>query len=146
MSKAVASVGELLATSAGGDPYTAIARYIAAIAAGVSAVTTIASLISQLVKIPAFEKGGTTEANKPFIAGEKGREIGFGVYSGKVYDFSKPTLFKANEPINIKNATETRQIINNNEYNKDVTLHNEVVVQVIDNKRVQKYFKLGGKA
>lgn len=146
MSKAVASVGELLATSAGGDPYTAIARYIAAIAAGVSAVTTIASLISQLVKIPAFEKGGTTEANKPFIAGEKGREIGFGVYSGKVYDFSKPTLFKANEPINIKNANETRQIINNNEYNKDVTLHNEVVVQVIDNKRVQKYFKLGGKA
>ena len=146
MSKAVASVGELLATSAGGDPYSAIARYIAAISAGVTAVTTISSLISQLVKIPAFEKGGTAEANKPFIAGEKGREIGFGVYSGKVYDFSKPTLFKANEPINIKNATETRQIINNNEYNKDVTLHNEVVVQVIDNKRVQKYFKLGGKA
>ena len=146
MSKAVASVGELLATSAGGDPYTAIARYIAAISAGVTAVTTISSLIAQLIKIPAFEKGGTAQANKPFIAGEKGREIGFGVYSGKVYDFSKPTLFKANEPINIKNATETRQIINNNEYNKDVTLHNEVVVQVIDNKRVQKYFKLGGKA
>ena len=142
MSKAVASVGELLATSAGGDPYTAIARYIAAIAAGVSAVTTIASLISQLIKIPAFEKGGTAEANRPFIAGEKGREIGFGVYSGKVYDFSKPTLFKANEPINIKNATETRQIINNNEYNKDVTLHNEVVVQVIDNKRIEKFFKI----
>ena len=147
MSKAVASVGELLATSAGGDPYTAIARYIAAISAGVTAVTTISSLIAQLIKIPAFEKGGTAEANKPFIAGEKGREIGFGVYSGKVYDFSKPTLFKANEPINIKNATETKQIINNtNEYNKDVTLHNEVVVQVIDNKRVKKYFKLGGKA
>lgn len=146
MSKAVASVGELLATSATGDPYTAIARYIAAIAAGISAVTTVASLISQLVRIPAFEKGGTAEANKPFIAGEKGREVGFGVYSGKVYDFSKPTLFKANEPINIKNATETRQIINNNEYNKDVTLHNEVVVQVIDNTRVKKYFKLGGKA
>lgn len=147
MSKAVASVGELLATSAGGDPYTAIARYIAAIAAGITAVTTISSLISQLIKIPAFEKGGTAQANKPFIAGEKGREIGFGVYSGKVYDFSKPTLFKANEPINIKNASETRQIINNtNEYNKDVTLHNEVVVQVIDNTRVKKYFKLGGKA
>ena len=146
MSKAVASVGELLSTSAGGDPYTAIARYIAAISAGVTAVTTISSLIAQLIKIPAFEKGGTAEANKPFIAGEKGREIGFGVYSGKVYDFSKPTLFKANEPINIKNANETRQIINNNEYNKDVTLHNEVVVQVIDNKRVKKYFKLGGKA
>ena len=128
MSKAVASVGELLSTSAGGDPYTAIARYIAAISAGVTAVTTISSLIAQLIKIPAFEKGGTAEANKPFIAGEKGREIGFGVYSGKVYDFSKPTLFKANEPINIKNATETKQIINNtNEYNKDVTLHNEVV-------------------
>ncbi|MBQ2176492.1 MAG: hypothetical protein II453_16005, partial [Alphaproteobacteria bacterium] len=142
MSKAVASVGELLATSAGGDPYTAIARYIAAIAAGISAVTTISSLISQLIKIPAFEKGGVAEANKPFIAGEKGREIGFGVYSGKVYDFSKPTLFKANEPINIKNATETRQIINNNEYNKDVTLHNEVVVQVIDNKRIEKFFKI----
>ena len=142
MSKAVASVGELLATSAGGDPYTAIARYIAAIAAGVSAVTTVAALISQLIKIPAFEKGGTAQANKPFIAGEKGHEIGFGVYSGKVYDFSKPTLFKANEPINIKNASETRQIINNNEYNKDVTLHNEVVVQVIDNKRIEKFFKI----
>lgn len=146
MSKAVASVGELLATSAGGDAYSAVARYIAAIAAGVSAVTTISTLISKLLNIPAYEKGGLAEANKPFIAGEKGREIGFGVYSGKVYDFSKPTLFKANEPINIKNATETRNIINNNEYNKDVTLHNEVVVQVIDNKRVQKYFKLGGKA
>lgn len=142
MSKAVASVGELLATSAGGDPYTAIARYIAAISAGVTAVTTIASLISQLVKIPAFEKGGTAQANKPFIAGEKGREIGFGVYSGKVYDFSKPTLFKANEPINIKNANETRQIINNNEYNKDVTLHNEISVQVIDNTRINKFFKI----
>ena len=142
MSKAVASVGELLATSAGGDPYTAIARYIAAISAGVTAVTTISSLIAQLIKIPAFEKGGTAEANKPFIAGEKGREIGFGVYSGKVYDFSKPTLFKANEPINIKNATETRQIINNNEYNKDVTLHNEISVQVIDNTRINKFFKI----
>ena len=142
MSKAVASVGELLATSAGGDPYTAIARYIAAIAAGVTAVTTISSLIAQLIKIPAFEKGGTAQANKPFIAGEKGREIGFGVYSGKVYDFSKPTLFKANEPINIKNATETKQIINNNEYNKDVTLHNEISVQVIDNTRINKFFKI----
>ena len=147
MSNAVASVGLLLRKETEGDTYSAIARYIAAIAAGVSAVTTVASLISQLVRIPAFEKGGTAEANKPFIAGEKGREIGFGVYSGKVYDFSKPTLFKANEPINIKNATETKQIINNtNEYNKDVTLHNEVVVNVIDNKRVQKYFKIGGKA
>ena len=147
MSNAVASVGLLLRKETEGDTYSAIARYIAAIAAGVSAVTTVASLISQLVRIPAFEKGGTAQANKPFIAGEKGREIGFGVYSGKVYDFSKPTLFKANEPINIKNASETKQIINNNnEYNKDVTLHNEVVVQVIDNKRVQKYFKLGGKA
>lgn len=142
MSKAVASVGELLSTSAGGDPYTAIARYIAAISAGVTAVTTISSLIAQLIKIPAFEKGGTAQANKPFIAGEKGREIGFGVYSGKVYDFSKPTLFKANEPINIKNATETRQIINNNEYNKDVTLHNEISVQVIDNTRINKFFKI----
>lgn len=146
ISQAVASVGKLLATESEGDPYTAIARYIAAVAAGVSAVTTVATLISRMLNIPAFEKGGTAQANKPFIAGEKGREIGFGVYSGKVYDFSKPTLFKANEPINIKNATETRQIINNNEYNKDVTLHNEVVVQVIDNTRVKKYFKLGGKA
>ncbi|MBQ1719627.1 MAG: hypothetical protein II027_03155 [Bacteroidales bacterium] len=147
MSEAVASVGKLLAKETEGDTYSAVARYIAAIAAGISAVTTVASLISQLVRIPAFEKGGTAEANKPFIAGEKGREIGFGVYSGKVYDFSKPTLFKANEPINIKNANETKQIINNtNEYNKDVTLHNEVVVNVIDNKRVQKYFKIGGKA
>ncbi|MBQ1760305.1 MAG: hypothetical protein IIZ94_11545 [Prevotella sp.] len=146
MSNAVASVGLLLRKETEGDTYSAIARYIAAIAAGVSAVTTVASLISQLVRIPAFEKGGTAQANKPFIAGEKGREIGFGVYSGKVYDFSKPTIFKANEPINIKNATETKQIINNNEYNKDVTLHNEVVVNVIDNKRVQKYFKIGGKA
>lgn len=146
MSNAVASVGLLLRKETEGDTYSAIARYIAAIAAGVSAVTTVAALISQLIKIPAFEKGGTAQANKPFIAGEKGREIGFGVYSGKVYDFSKPTLFKANEPINIKNATETKQIINNNEYNKDVTLHNEVVVQVIDNARVKKYFKLGGKA
>ncbi|MBQ4009206.1 MAG: hypothetical protein II604_00715 [Bacteroidales bacterium] len=147
MSNAVASVGLLLRKETEGDTYSAIARYIAAIAAGVSAVTTVASLISQLVRIPAFEKGGTAQANKPFIAGEKGREIGFGVYSGKVYDFSKPTIFKANEPINIKNANETKQIINNtNEYNKDVTLHNEVVVNVIDNKRVQKYFKIGGKA
>ena len=146
MSKAISSVGLLLVKETEGDTYSAIARYIAAIAAGVSAVTTVASLISKILQIPAFAKGGTAEANKPFIAGEKGREIGFGEYSGKVYDFSKPTLFKANEPINIKNATETRQIINNNEYNKDVTLHNEVVVNVIDNKRVQKYFKIGGKA
>lgn len=142
MSNAVASVGKLLETSAGGDTYTAVARYIAAISAGITAVTTISSLISQLIKIPAFKKGGTAEANKPFIAGEKGREIGFGVYSGKVYDFSKPTLFKANEPINIKNAAETRQIINNNEYNKDVTLHNEISVQVIDNTRINKFFKI----
>lgn len=144
MSKAVASVGELLATSAGGDAYSAVARYIAAIAAGVSAVTTISTLISKLLNIPAYEKGGLAEANKPFIAGEKGREIGFGVHSGKVYDFSKPTLFKANEPINIKNATETRQIINNNttEYNKDVTLHSEISVQVIDNTRINKFFKI----
>ena len=144
MSNAVASVGLLLRKETEGDTYSAVARYIAAIAAGVSAVTTVASLISQLVRIPAFEKGGTAQANKPFIAGEKGREIGFGVYSGKMYDFSKPTLFKANEPINIKNATETRQIINNNttEYNKDVTLHSEISVQVIDNKRIEKYFRL----
>ena len=142
MSNAVASVGLLLRKETEGDTYSAIARYIAAIAAGVSAVTTVASLISQLVRIPAFEKGGTAQANKPFIAGEKGREIGFGVYSGKVYDFSKPTLFKANEPINIKNAQETRQIINNNEYNKDVTLHNEISVQVIDNTRINKFFKI----
>ena len=147
ISNAVASVGLLLRKETEGDTYSAVVRYIAAIAAGISAVTTVAALISQLVQIPQFAKGGTAEANKPFIAGEKGREIGFGVYSGKMYDFSKPTLFKANEPINIKNATETRQIINNtNEYNKDVTLHNEVVVQVIDNTRVKKYFKLGGKA
>ena len=142
MSNAVASVGKLLETSAGGDTYTAVARYIAAISAGIAAVTTISSLIAQLVQIPQYAKGGVAEADKPFIAGEKGREIGFGVYSGKVYDFSKPTLFKANEPINIKNATETKQIINNNEYNKDVTLHNEVVVQVIDNKRIEKFFKI----
>ena len=142
MSNAVASVGKLLETSAGGDTYTAVARYIAAITAGITAVTTISSLIAQLVQIPQYAKGGVAEANKPFIAGEKGREIGFGVYSGKVYDFSKPTLFKANEPINIKNATETRNIITNNEYNKDVTLHNEVVVQVIDNKRIEKFFKI----
>ena len=146
MANAVASVGTLLATSAEAPPLVAVANYIAAIAAGVSAVATISTLIAQLVQIPQYAKGGTAQANQPFIAGEKGREIGFGVYSGRVYDFSKPTLFKANEPINIKNATETRQIINNNEYNKDVTLHNEVVVNVIDNKRVQKYFKLGGKA
>lgn len=142
MSNAVASVGKLLETSAGGDTYTAVARYITAITAGITAVTTISSLIAQLVEIPQYAKGGVAEANQPFIAGEKGREIGFGIYSGRVYDFSKPTLFKANEPINIKNATETRQIINNNEYNKDVTLHNEVVVQVIDNKRIEKFFKI----
>lgn len=142
MSKAISSVGLLLVKETEGDTYSAIARYIAAIAAGVSAVTTVASLISKILQIPTFAKGGTAQANKPFIAGEKGREIGFGVYSGKVYDFSKPTLFKANEPINIKNASETRQIINNNEYNKDVTLHNEIVVQVIDNKRIEKFFKI----
>lgn len=139
MSKAVASVGELLATSASGDPYTAIARYIAAIAAGVSAVTTIATLISRLVQIPQFAEGGVAEADKPFIAGEKGREIGFGQRTGKVYDFAKPMIFRANEPIRIHNAKETKQIINNN---KDVTLHNEISVQVIDNKRVEKYFKI----
>ena len=83
------------------------------------------------------------EANKPFIAGEKGREIGFGMRTGKVYDFSKPTIFKANEPINIKNATETKQIINNNEYNKDVTLQSNIVVQVVDSTRIKKFFKLG---
>lgn len=142
MSNAVASVGKLLETSAGGDTYTAVARYIAAITAGITAVTTISSLIAQLVQIPQYAKGGVAEANKPFIAGEKGREIGFGMQTGKVYDFSKPTLFKANEPINIKNANETRNIITNNEYNKDVTLHNEVVVQIIDNKRIEKFFKI----
>ena len=142
MSKAISSVGLLLVKETEGDTYSAVARYIAAIAAGVSAVTTVSTLITKLLNIPAFERGGTAEANKPFIAGEKGREIGFGVYSGKVYDFSKPTLFKANEPINIKNATETRQIINNNEYNKDVTLHNEISVQVIDNTRINKFFKI----
>lgn len=139
MSKAVASVGELLATSASGDPYSAIARYIAAIAAGISAVTTIATLISRLVQIPQFAEGGVAEADKPFIAGEKGREIGFGQRTGKVYDFAKPMIFRANEPIRIHNAKETKQIINNN---KDVTLHNEISVQVIDNKRVEKYFKI----
>ena len=142
MSKAVASVGELLATSAGGDPYTAIARYIAAIAAGVSAVTTISTLISRLLNIPAYEKGGVAEADKPFIAGEKGREIGFGQRTGKVYDFASPAIYKAPEPVAIKTASETQRIVNN-EYNKDVTLHNEVVVQVIDNKRIEKYFKIG---
>lgn len=141
MSKAVASVGELLATSATGDPYTAIARYIAAIAAGVSAVTTITTLISRLLNIPAYEKGGLAEADKPFIAGEKGREIGFGQRTGKVYDFASPAIYKAPEPIAIKTASETNRIINN-EYNKDVTLHNEVVVQVIDNKRIEKFFKI----
>ena len=145
MSKAVASVGELLATSAGGDPYTAIARYIAAIAAGVSAVATISTLISRLLNIPAYEKGGLAEADKPFIAGEKGREIGFGQRTGKVYDFASPAIYKAPEPVAIKTASETNRIINN-EYNKDVTLHNEVVVQVIDNKRVEKYFKIGRKS
>ncbi|MBQ5900845.1 MAG: hypothetical protein IIW86_03180 [Clostridia bacterium] len=96
-----------------------------------------------MISIPQYAKGGTAEANKPFIAGEKGREIGFGMRTGKVYDFSKPTLFKANEPISIKNAQETKQIINNNtEYNKDVTLKNTIMVKVIDNARVVKYFKL----
>ena len=141
MSKAVASVGELLATSAGGDTYTAVARYIAAIAAGVSAVTTIATLISRLVQIPQFAEGGVAEADKPFIAGEKGREIGFGQRTGKVYDFAKPMIFKANEPIRIHNAKETKQIVNN-EYNKDVTIHNTLDVKVIDNTRVERFFKL----
>ncbi|MBQ1730837.1 MAG: hypothetical protein II037_01360, partial [Bacteroidales bacterium] len=143
ISHAVGSVGELLATSAGGDAYSAVARYIAAIAAGATAVATVISLVSQMISIPQYAKGGTAEANKPFIAGEKGREIGFGMRTGKVYDFSKPTLFKANEPISIKNAQETKQIINNNtEYNKDVTLKNTIMVKVIDNARVVKYFKL----
>ena len=143
MANAVASVGLLLRKETEGDTYSAIARYIAAIAAGVAAIATISTLIAQLVQIPQYAKGGVAEANKPFIAGEKGREIGFGVYSGKVYDFSKPTLFKANEPINIKNANETRQIINNNEYNKDVTLQSNIVVQVVDSTRIKKFFKLG---
>ena len=141
MSKAVASVGELLATSAGGDTYTAVARYIAAIAAGVEAVATISTLIAQMLNIPAFEKGGVAEADKPFIAGEKGREIGFGQRTGKVYDFASPAIYRAPEPVAIKTASETNRIINN-EYNKDVTLHNEVVVQVIDNKRIEKFFKI----
>ena len=143
MANAVASVGLLLRKETEGDTYSAIARYIAAIAAGVTAIATISTLIAQLVQIPQYAKGGVAEANKPFIAGEKGHEIGFGMYSGKVYDFSKPTLFKANEPINIKNATETRQIINNNEYNKDVTLQSNIVVQVVDSTRIKKFFKLG---
>ena len=145
ISKAISSVGLLLVKETEGDTYSAVARYIAAIAAGVSAVTTVASLISKILQIPAFEKGGVAEADKPFIAGEKGREIGFGQRTGKVYDFAKPMIFKANEPIRIHNAQETKQIVNN-EYNKDVTLRNEVVVQVIDNTRVKKYFKIGGKA
>lgn len=145
ISQAVASVGKLLATESGGDPYTAIARYIAAVAAGVSAVATVTTLITRLLNIPAFEKGGTAEADKPFIAGEKGREIGFGQRTGKVYDFASPAIYRAPEPVAIKTASETNRIINN-EYNKDVTLHNEVVVQVIDNKRVEKYFKIGRKS
>lgn len=143
MANAVASVGLLLRKETEGDTYSAIARYIAAIAAGVAAIATISTLIAQLVQIPQYAKGGVAEANKPFIAGEKGREIGFGMRTGKVYDFSKPTLFKANEPINIKNANETRQIINNNEYNKDVTLQSNIVVQVVDSTRIKKFFKLG---
>ena len=143
MANAVASVGLLLRKETEGDTYSAVARYIAAIAAGVAAIATISTLIAQLVQIPQYAKGGVAEANKPFIAGENGREIGFGMRTGKVYDFSKPTLFKANEPINIKNATETRQIINNNEYNKDVTLQSNIVVQVVDSTRIKKFFKLG---
>ena len=143
MANAVASVGLLLRKETEGDTYSAIARYIAAIAAGVAAIATISTLIAQLVQIPQYAKGGMAEANKPFIAGEKGREIGFGMRTGKVYDFSKPTIFKANEPINIKNATETKQIINNNEYNKDVTLQSNIVVQVVDSTRIKKFFKLG---
>ena len=145
MSNAVASVGLLLRKETEGDTYSAVARYIAAIAAGVSAVTTIATLISRLVQIPQFAEGGVAEADKPFIAGEKGREIGFGQRTGKVYDFAKPMIFKANEPIRIHNAKETKQIVNN-EYNKDVTIHNTLDVKVIDNTRVEKYFKIGGKA
>ena len=141
ISQAVASVGKLLATESEGDPYTAIARYIAAVAAGVSAVATVTTLITRLLNIPAFEKGGLAEADKPFIAGEKGREIGFGQRTGKVYDFASPAIYRAPEPVAIKTASETNRIINN-EYNKDVTLHNEVVVQVIDNKRIEKFFKI----
>lgn len=140
MLKVAESVASLLQKETEGDTYSAIARYIAAIAAGAAAVLQITTLINSISSVPAYAKGGIAKANAPFIAGEQGQEIGLGLRTGKVYDFATPSIYRAPEPVNIKNARETRQIINN-EYNKDVTLHNAITVKVIDNKRIDKYFK-----
>ena len=133
---AIEAMGKLLKSQAFSLP-----TFLTAMASGISAVVTITSLLKSIASIPAYEKGGLAKENTPFIAGEKGLEIGIGQKTGKMYAFANMGIYKAPEPVNIKNAQQTQRIINN-EYNKDVTLANVVSVKVVNNKRIEKYFKI----
>ena len=133
----VVSIGKLL----GKEAEKGLVGYVSAITAGISAMATIVTLIQQIASVPAYEKGGIAQGGKAFIAGEKGQEIGFGLNSGKAYMFNSPAFYKTPEPVRIHNATETRNIITNN--NKDVTLHSSMNIKVVNDKRVEKYFRIG---
>lgn len=139
------AIASAIASATAGDPYTVAARIAAALAAAIAGVVAVASALQKVGNIPTYETGGLTPVNKPFIAGERGYEVGIGD-SGKPYIFENKGVYQTNERVKIftheksKKMVESQTITNNN--NKDVYFRNEFAIKVIDNQRIKKYFKV----
>lgn len=128
--------------SSQGDPYTIAARVAAAVAAVVAGIASVTAAIAKVGNIPAYAAGGLSPKDAPFRAGEKGYEIGIGQRTGKPYMFANDAVYMTPERVNImphdKSVAATTTINNN----KNVRLRNEVVVKVVNQSRVEKYFNL----
>ena len=139
------AIASAIASATAGDPYTVAARIAAALASAIAGVVAVASALQKVGNIPTYETGGLTPVNKPFIAGERGYEVGIGD-SGKPYIFENKGVYQTNERVKIftheksKKMVESQTITNNN--NKDVYFRNEFAIKVIDNQRIKKYFKV----
>ena len=142
LSTVVAAAAEMIKVATKGDGYTLAARIAAAIASGSSALGAIISMIAKIGALPTYEKGGGAKANSPFIAGEKGAEIGLGKLAN--YLFPKSAIYSVPEPVQILTHEKSKQYLqtNNNNYNKEVTIANNLKVEVVDNKRIRNYFKI----
>lgn len=134
-----AAIAAAVLSASAGDPYTLAVRIAAAVAAVLSAGAAVASAAAKIGNIPAFERGGEAKRGLVFRAGERGYEVGEGV-SGRSYLFPRDGVYVAPEPMRIHPHGESVQMVNN--YNKAVTLRNSLTVKVIDNKRIEKYFRI----
>ena len=135
VSKAAGAVGELMANSAGN-----VVNFIAALAAGMAAVGQLIAFIGSIRELSKFEKGGDAPVNMPFIAGEKGFEIGKGL-SGRRYEFSNPGIYTVPEPVHIYNHSESVRM-ERTVHDHDVNLRFSPTIKVMDRARLDKFFRL----